>query len=85
MVADVVLKDEAQLLDRAQQREMIHVLEQTPRQQKPLARGLRGCYRYRLGAVRVVYRVTDEPDIVTILAIGMRRDDEVYKTAMRRA
>ena len=33
-----------------------------------------GCYRYRLGDWRVVYRVTEDGHIVIILLIAHRRD-----------
>jgi mRNA interferase RelE/StbE len=39
---------------------------------KPLAGSLKGHYRLRIGDYRVIYRVND--DIVTVVAIGHRKD-----------
>ena len=82
--AEVTFGQEYKVLTRAQQREMLHTLEQSPRQQKPLRGDLQGCYRYRCGGTRVVFTVDDVALTVTVIAIGPRRDAEVYDLAARR-
>ena len=51
---------------------------------KPLSGVLAGCRRIRTGDVRIVYRVHAEIIEVLIVAVGRRRNDEVYKTATKR-
>jgi mRNA interferase RelE/StbE len=51
---------------------------------KPLAGELAGCRRIRTGDVRIVYYVHAEIIEVLIVAVGPRRNDEVYKTARKR-
>lgn len=52
---------------------------------KPLAGELAGCRRIRTGDVRIVYRVYVDVVEVLIVAVGPRRNDEVYRTARKRA
>jgi mRNA interferase RelE/StbE len=51
---------------------------------KPLAGELAGCRRIRTGDVRIVYRVHAEIVEVLIVAVGPRRNDEVYRIARKR-
>lgn len=83
--ADVVINNEASLLTRDHQREMLRVLESSPRTCKPLQGLLRGHYRWRCSDVRVVFRVDEPSATVTVIVIGKRRDGAVYNTANRRA
>lgn len=50
----------------------------------PLSGELAGCRRIRTGDVRIVYRIYAEIIEVLIIAVGPRRNDEVYKTATKR-
>jgi mRNA interferase RelE/StbE len=52
---------------------------------KALSGDLAGYRRLRTGHTRIVYRVDGRRIEVLIIAIGMRRDDEVYLTAQKRA
>lgn len=51
---------------------------------KPLRGALSGCRRIRTGNTRIVYRVDSDAIQVLIVAVGARRDEEVYKLADRR-
>ncbi|MCD5971532.1 Addiction module toxin, RelE/StbE [Pseudomonas savastanoi pv. glycinea] len=51
---------------------------------KPLRGMLTGYRRIRTGDVRIVYRINGT-EIVLVLCVGARRDDEVYAAATRRA
>ncbi|WP_432263196.1 type II toxin-antitoxin system RelE family toxin [Cupriavidus sp. TMH.W2] len=51
---------------------------------KPLAGQLTGCRRIRTGQTRIVYRVDGERIEVLIIAVGMRRDNEIYDAASSR-
>lgn len=51
---------------------------------KPLSGELSGCRRIRTGDVRIVYCLHAEIIEVLIVAVGPRRNDEVYRTARKR-
>ncbi|GAB3347918.1 MULTISPECIES: type II toxin-antitoxin system RelE family toxin [Chromohalobacter] len=46
---------------------------------KPLPGTLAGCRRIRTGNTRIVYKVDGEAIQVLIVAVGARRDEEVYR------
>jgi len=50
---------------------------------KPLRGALAGHRRIRTGDIRIVYRIEGN-EIVLILCLGARRDDDVYDAANRR-
>jgi mRNA interferase RelE/StbE len=52
---------------------------------KPLHDSLAGYRRMRTGDTRIVYRVEKGKVEILIIAVGMRRDDEVYEKAGKRA
>ncbi|WP_460115386.1 type II toxin-antitoxin system RelE family toxin [Pseudomonas sp. H2_D02] len=51
---------------------------------KPLSGSLAGCRRIRTGDTRIVYRVDGKAVVVLIVAVGARRDSEVYDAAKKR-
>jgi len=51
---------------------------------KPLSGDLAGCRRIRVSDMRIIYQVDTRAHRVVILAVGMRRQDEVYKLAATR-
>ncbi|WP_062268517.1 type II toxin-antitoxin system RelE family toxin [Endozoicomonas arenosclerae] len=51
---------------------------------KPLRSSLAGCRRIRTGNTRIVYRVDNEKVSILVVAVGMRRGSEVYKSAEKR-
>lgn len=51
---------------------------------KALRKGLHGCRRIRVGDTRIVYRVDGKAIEVLIVAVGARRDEEIYEMAQRR-
>src|SRR5260363_174256 len=51
---------------------------------KPLSGRLSGCRRIRTGTTRIIYRVNARAIEVLIIAVGMRRNDEVYIAAQKR-
>ena len=50
----------------------------------PLSGNLTNFRKLRIGDYRVVYQVIDDRVIVFVLAVGPRRDKEVYKSALKR-
>lgn len=51
---------------------------------KSLTGSLAGCRRIRTGSTRIVYRVNAKAIHVLIVAVGQRRDAEVYAAAEKR-
>jgi len=51
---------------------------------KPLSGALAGFRRIRTGSTRIVYRVNKKVIEVLVIAVGQRRDAEVYATAADR-
>ncbi|OJW53984.1 MAG: plasmid stabilization protein [Alphaproteobacteria bacterium 41-28] len=51
---------------------------------KALTGDLAGCRRIRVGNTRIVYRMNKKEIEVFIIAVGIRKDDLVYKTAKKR-
>lgn len=51
---------------------------------KPLSGDLSGYRRLRTGQTRIVYRVDGKRIEVLVIAVGLRRDDEIYEKAGRR-
>ena len=49
---------------------------------KPLSGDLAGCRRIRTGDTRIIYQVNERTLEATILAVGMRRREEVYELAL---
>ncbi len=50
----------------------------------PLSHNLKDFRKLRIGDFRVVYQVRHEKVIVFVLAVGPRRDKEIYQTASDR-
>jgi len=50
----------------------------------PLSNNLKNFRKLRIGDFRVVYQVVNKKVIVFVLAVGPRRDKEIYRTASKR-
>ena len=50
----------------------------------PLSNNLKNFRKLRIGDFRVVYQVANKKVIVFILAVGPRRDKEIYQSASKR-
>lgn len=51
---------------------------------KPLRNELAGCRRIKTGDNRIVYQVNVKKHRISILAVGPRRDEAVYKRTRKR-
>ncbi len=77
-------------LGRAEARMILKVIEERivhgepDKLGKSLTGALAGCRRIRTGQTRIVYRVDGERISVLIIAVGMRRDNEIYDAASAR-
>ena len=50
----------------------------------PLRHNLKGYWRLKISAYRVIYRIEKEKVSVLVLKAGIRRDNEVYKDMLKR-
>ncbi len=51
---------------------------------KPLREELSGWWKLRVGAYRVIYQIIEQRVEVLVLKVGLRRDFEVYREALKR-
>lgn len=83
------VEQDLKLLGTAEARRILKVIreriaeEEPDKIGKPLRGILAGYRRIRTGDVRIVYRINGT-EVVLVLCVGARRDDEVYETATRR-
>ncbi|MEN0107583.1 MAG: type II toxin-antitoxin system RelE/ParE family toxin [Pseudomonas sp.] len=76
-------------LGRAEARRVLRVIEERIINGEPdkIGKALRGplagCRRIRAGDIRIVYRINGT-EIVLVVCVGPRRDDEVYQMALSR-
>ncbi|KMN36672.1 plasmid stabilization protein [Chromobacterium sp. LK1] len=77
-------------LGRSEAKIILRVIEQRIAHGEPdklgkaLSGPLAGCRRIRTGQTRIVYRVNGLRIEVLIIAVGMRRDNEIYDAASGR-
>lgn len=57
-------------------------IDPLPADSKPL-KGYSGIYRVDSGEYRIIYRFLPEEDLVEVVLVGKRNDDEVYKKIKR--
>lgn len=59
---------------------------ESPRVESSRLSGMRDCYKIKLRTVgyRLVYQVRDNELVVSVVAIGKRERNAVYKTAVKR-
>lgn len=60
---------------------------EAPRVEAYTLSGMPGCYKIKLRSAgyRLVYEVIDNRLVVTVIAVGKRERDEVYRQAQQRA
>lgn len=84
--AEIQETEEFENVPRAKLKATVRRLRRDPEAGKPLERELAGCRSIRPDGVtnRVVYQILEDGALVEIIAIGRRRDDEVYNVAYGR-
>ena len=50
----------------------------------PLGGGLKGFWKLRVGAYRVIFRILEKEKLVDVALVGFRRNEEAYDKMMRR-
>lgn len=85
------VKDDFRRLGRVEARNIQAVIEERLANGEPdkagksLSGALAGYRRLRTGAAKIIYRIDKKRIEILVIAAGMRRDDEVYETASKRA
>jgi mRNA interferase RelE/StbE len=71
---------------RAQFKKKLVERLETPRVESSRLSGLRDCYKIKLrgAGYRLVYQVRDEELVVSVVAVGKRERNAVYKAAVKR-
>lgn len=84
------VKQDLLSLGKVKAKAILKVIEERIAQGEPdklgklLTGELFGCRRIRTGQTRIIYRVDSGRIEVLIIAVGMRRDNEIYDTASSR-
>jgi mRNA interferase RelE/StbE len=84
------VKDDFRRLGRTEAKAIQKVIDQRLARGEPdkigksLSGDLSGYRRLRTGRTRIVYRVDGKRIEVLVIAVGLRRDDEIYEKAQRR-
>ena len=65
-------------------RRIVKAIDEKLTRETPLSGGLSGFRKLRVGECRVVYQVVEKQVIVYVLAVGPRRDKEIYRSAAKR-
>lgn len=76
------MEDDLAQVPKAQLRKCLRQLEANPEKGKPLGGTLKGLRSTHVGSDnRLVYRLISDKDetVVDVIAIGRRRDDQVYE------
>lgn len=83
---ELIEAGELNLLPKDVRRKAVRKLRDNPEAGKPLRRALAGCRSIRAQGSenRIVYRHVPEEDLIEIIAIERRRDNEVYDEATKR-
>lgn len=85
-----LVRDDLRSLGRAEARRILNAIEKRVQQGEPdksgklLRRGLAGCRRIRVGATRIVYKVDADRIEVLVIAVGPRRNNQIYRRAQSR-
>ncbi|MFJ4066248.1 type II toxin-antitoxin system RelE/ParE family toxin [Pseudomonas sp. NPDC089996] len=83
------VEDDLRQLGTAEARRILKVVRERMAEGEPeklgktLRGSLAGCRRIRTGDVRIVYRIQGS-EIVVVLCVGARRDNEAYQAAVKR-
>lgn len=85
-----ILQEDFKHIDRSQQQRLLRTIEKKltskPDQHgRPLRSPLQGYWKLKAGEYRIVYRIDHHQVTVYLLAIGFRRNREIYIAALQRA
>jgi mRNA interferase RelE/StbE len=89
VVDELVLKKDFRKIGLEDQRKIIRAIRQRlatrPKDYgEPLRGELKGFWKLRVGQFRVIYEIYEEQVVVSVIMVGFRRDEEVYRAALGR-
>ena len=89
VVDELVLKKDFRKIGLEDQRKIMRAIRQRlatrPKDYgEPLRGELKGFWKLRVGQFRVIYEIHEDQVIVSIIMVGFRRDEEVYRAALGR-
>ncbi len=89
LIDELVFKKDFKDIDNPDQQKIIKAIRKKlvidpERYGDPLKGDLRGLWKLRVGQYRVVYEIKTEKVLVYVIKVGFRRDEEVYKEAIKR-
>lgn len=89
LVDELVLKKDFRKIGLEDQRKIIRAIRQRlatrPKDYgEPLRGELKGFWKLRVGQFRVIYEIHEDQVVVSVIMVGFRRDEEVYRAALGR-
>ena len=89
VVDELVLKKDFRKIGLEDQRKIIRAIRQRlatrPKDYgEPLRGELKGFWKLRVGQFRVLYEIREDQVVVSVIMVGFRRDEEVYRAALGR-
>jgi mRNA interferase RelE/StbE len=89
VVDELVLKKDFRKIGLEDQRKIIRAIRQRlatrPKDYgEPLRGELKGFWKLRVGQFRVIYEIHEDQVVVSVIMVGFRRDEEVYRAALGR-
>jgi mRNA interferase RelE/StbE len=89
LIDELVFKEDFRKIDKPDQRKIIKAIRKKltrdpARFGTPLRGDLKGLWKLRVGQYRVVYELKKREIVVYVVKVGFRRDEEVYREALKR-
>jgi mRNA interferase RelE/StbE len=89
LIDELVLKDDFKGIELHHQRKIIKAIRERLRMEpekygKPLRGDLKGYWKLRVGEYRVIYEILKEQVVVYVIKVGLRRNEEVYRSVLKR-
>lgn len=89
LIDELVFEEDFKNIHRSDQQKIIRSIRkklptEPERYGQPLKDNLQGLWKLRVGQYRVVYEVKKDKVLVYVIKVGFRRDEEVYREAVKR-
>lgn len=89
LIDELVFKKDFKGIDNPDQQKIIKAIRKKltigpERYGEPLKGDLKGLWKLRVGQCRIVYEIQTDKIQVYVIKVGFRRDEEVYKEAIKR-
>ncbi len=89
VIDELVLTEDFNRITKADQQKIIRAIRKklTTEPEKfgsPLRVPLKGYWKLKVGAYRVVYEIQKDKIVVYVIAVGFRRNEEVYREVLKR-